>query len=601
MLSGIDLGIVVVYLLAVVGVGLWFSKKSSASDEDYFLGGRSIPWYMLGISGMATFIGIGGTAYQAGWYYLIGAKGFILALEGACGLMLSFQLIYVAKWLRRSEVMTNAEWMQFRFGTGKQGNLARLLSAISILALSMGMMSYFFIGTGKVLVTFIPFFDGNANFAALSFFLLVGIYTIAGGFYGVIYTDFFQAFLIFGLIIYIGVKAFMTGTPEYFATYAPVDWLNFFPANGDWSLELPETYQNIANYVEKAKFLGVLGVFWLANNIFQGLASPFEGGTAQRYYASKNESEASKVAALWIFLWSFRFFIFAGIGVLALKATADIASPESAFSIVLTQFIPVGVKGLLLAALIAAGMSTMDSNLNASSAYFVNDIYHRHINKGASKRNLVIAGYFATFALMTVGIVCGWTIENIGTIWGWIIMGLVTGMLPPNILKWFWWRANGAGFASGMGCGLTASLMTKLIPWCGTLNTYETYIFVFSISLIGTITGTLLTKPAAMDELVKFYKKTRPFGFWGPVRQECEEELLEDIDQENRRDKLLITPACAWHLSLFIFMSSILFKQWTIVIVCFSIFVVTSLILYKYWYKNLKQYDENNNEILITK
>jgi len=596
----IDGIIVIVYLLAVTGVGLMYSKKSAESDEDYFLGGRKIPWYMLGISGMATFIGLGGTALQSGWYYLIGAKGFFICLQGAVGLMLAFHAIYVAKWLRRSEVMTNAEWMQFRFGEGKQGHLARLLAAISVLALSMGMMSYFFIGTGKVLTLFFPIFEGNEQYVSLAFFLLVGTYTIAGGFYGVIYTDFFQSFLIFFLILYIAIKAFMVGTPEYFATYATADWLSFFPADGNWSLELPEKYQHIAAYVEKTKYLGILVVFWIANNLLQGFGSPFEGGSAQRYYAAKNESEASKVAALWIGLWSFRFLIFGGIGVLALKATGMIDHPENAFSIILIEYIPVGISGLILAALVAAGMSTMDSNLNASSAYFVNDIYKEYINKTASKKKLVIVGYFSTFALMLVGIICGWSIENMSSIWGWIVAGLVVGLLPPNILKWFWWRANGGGYAAGMGAGLIASLLTKTVPWCIALNLYETFIFVFSLSAIASIIGTLLTKSVPMNELVLFYKKTRPFGFWGPVRKECEKELLEDIDKENRRDKLLITPACAWHLSLFVFMSSILFKQWTIVIVCFSIFIVTSLILYKFWYKNLKKYDENNNEILIT-
>jgi len=611
-LTGIDFGVIIVYLIFVTVIGLVVSKKATGSIEEYFLGGNQMPWYLLGISGMATFIDMGGTAYQGGWYFLLGAKGFWLCVEGAMALLLSFQMVYIGKWLNRSGVMTNAEWMIFRFGDDKQGESARILSAVAALAICAGFMTFFFVGSGKVLTTFLPYFNSpepiiqgisNQNLAAVLFFILVGVYTIASGFYGVIYTDFVQAFLIMFLIIFVAIKAFAVGTPEYFAKHTSPEMLSLFPADWDWSkITIPEKYGHMAGYVEKAKFLGLLIIFWLANNVFQGMATPFDTWTAQRYYAAKNEKESSILCAFWIFLWSFRYLLLAGIGVLALGLTSDISDPEKAMSLVINEYIPVGIKGLLLAALLAAGMSTMDSTVNSAGAYFVKDVYQRFIKPDASTKHLVYISYAITFIMFVIGAICGWFVKDINAIWGWIIMGLFVGTLPPNILKWYWWRANGLSFTIGSITGLLAALAIQFeavsnllsrisadLPYIAGSSTIQQYIFVFSAGIIGSIIGAYIAKPTDMETLKKFYLKTKPFGFWGPVRKECDAELVKDIKVESTRDMFLLLPAFGAHISLFLMMSSIMWKQWATVGTCLTIFAVCVSLLYKFWYKNLKE------------
>jgi Na+/proline symporter len=611
-LTGLDFGVIIGYLVFVTLIGLVVSKKATGSIEEYFLGGNQMPWYLLGISGMATFIDMGGTAYQGGWYFLLGSKGFWLCMEGALGLLLSFQMVYIGKWLNRSGVMTNAEWMVFRFGSDKQGESARILSAVAALAICAGFMTFFFVGSGKVLTTFLPYFNSpepiisgvsNQNLAALLFFVLVGVYTIASGFYGVIYTDFVQAFLILFLIIFVAVKAFAVGTPEYFAKYATPDMMSLFPHNGDWSsISIPDKYAHMGGYVEKAKFIGLLIVFWFANNVFQGMATPFDTWTAQRYYAAKNEKESSMLCAFWIFLWSFRYLLLAGIGVLALGLSADIADPEKAMSMVIAEYIPIGIKGLLLAALLAAGMSTMDSTVNSAGAYFVKDVYQRFIKPDASTKHLVYISYAITFIMFLFGALFGWFVKDINSIWGWIIMGLFVGTLPPNILKWYWWRANGFSFTLGSITGLlaalaiqfdaVANLLGKLfsgLPYIGESGTIQQYIFVFGAGIAGSIIGAYVAKPTDMETLKKFYLKTKPFGFWGAVRKECDPGLVKDIKVESTRDMLLLLPTFAAHLSLFLMMSSLMWKQWRTVGICFAVFAVSVVILYKFWYKNLKE------------
>ena len=141
-MATIDVIIIIGYLIGIAALGLWVGRKGSDSLDDYFLGGRHIPWFILGISGMTNFIDMGGTARQAAWYYLLGSKGFWVCLDGAVALLLSFQMVYAAKWLRRSNCLTNAEWMTFRFGAGRDGQVARVTSAIGALAICVAIMTF---------------------------------------------------------------------------------------------------------------------------------------------------------------------------------------------------------------------------------------------------------------------------------------------------------------------------------------------------------------------------------------------------------------------------------------------------------------------------
>ena len=597
-MSSLDITIIIVYLLAVTAVGIAVSRKSSGSLKDYFLGGRSIPWYILGLSGMANFIDMGGTAYQSGWYYLIGAKGFWVCVEGAVALLLSFQMVYAAKWLRRSDCMTNAEWMVFRFGDNDDGKAARITSAVSALLICGGLMAFFFTGAAKVLPTFLPFFQdwapeswgpaGPGRMAALCFFLLVGIYTVTSGFRGVIYTDLFQSGLILMLILYVAFKAWTVGTPEYFAEHAPAGWFELFPSGESLGAELPEKYGALSDYTGKAAGLGMLVLLWIANNVFQGLATPFDAWTAQRYYAAKNEREASLTVFQWIGVWSLRFLLMAGIGVLALGLADKIGHPEEAMSIVIREVIPVGIQGLLLAALLAAGMSTIDSTANSSASYFVKDVYQPFINPEADEKRLVRVSHITTFLLMAAGVAVGFGVKDVNAIWGWIITGLFVGTLPANIAKWFWWRTSGFGFMTGTVSGLAAALLPQLVPdWFAGLNAWQSYAFVFLAGTFGTAAGSLLKPSKDREAVRRFFTRTRPFGFWKPVRAECSEETRGLTRKENRNDLIALPLACCWHFSLFLMMSSIMFRDWRTVGICAGVFLLSGALLYHFWFRQL--------------
>ena len=137
MLGTLDFGIILLYFLIVLGIGVYFTKRAGSGVGEYFLAGRTIPWFILGVSGVATFIDMSGTMLQTSFFFMLGVKGYWVAWRGAVALFLAFLMIFMGKWLNRSGVMTNAEWVEFRFGAGGQGKTARMLSAIATIVFAV--------------------------------------------------------------------------------------------------------------------------------------------------------------------------------------------------------------------------------------------------------------------------------------------------------------------------------------------------------------------------------------------------------------------------------------------------------------------------------
>lgn len=621
-MNPLDLWIIAGYLLLVTAVGLLASKRAAASTDDYFLAGRNLPWWLLGISGIASFIDVGATSAVSGWFFVAGARAYWYMFNGHIALLLAFQMIFVGKWLRRSGCMTNAQWMVQRFGRGRQGDASRIITAVLALAIAIAFMTFFWTGAGKTLAGFIPVFDQWAetlrggsdsgifqyitgvNLAAFCFFALIAIYTVASGFYGVVYTDFIQSFLIFGIIVFFAIKAFGTGTPEYFAQYAPEGWFDIDPTK---PVTTPEGFvgnKSAQGILSLLPLLGPLAVFWIINNFLQGFATPFDAWTAQRYYAARNEREASLVAGQWISLLSLRYLLLPAVAVLALPLAAGINDPEQALAAVFTTLAP-GLAGLVLAALLAAGMSTVDTTVNSCAAYYTTDLHKPYLRKHATPGELKIVSYLVSLGILVIGGLLGVFGDSITAIWGWIVMGLFVGTLPPNIVKWFWWRANGWGFAGGCLTGLVISVFAVIpaawAPYCDFVlglfgdptalagfGEVVTFCTVFIAAAAGTVIVTLATPPTDMDTLEAFYRRIRPFGFWGPVRARVEAGTMKKINRENRRDLLLLPVACLWQFSLFTLWGMVILKRWTIVAGIGVLLAATTALLYRYWYRNLQ-------------
>ncbi len=593
----IDYSIVSIYLIGMVMIGLVVRRKASAGIDSYFLGNRSLPWWMLGTSGMASNLDVTGTMINTALVFALGLSGFFIEIRGGVVLVMAFLMIFMGKWNRRSQAMTLAEWMQFRFGKGRQGDVARLIAAVGSILLTIGMVTYFATGAGKFVAEFLeipPLLGLPPRFwAALLMISLATLYTVSSGLYGVIWTDLVQSVLIFGAIAYVCYLATSQYLlPEVFSVSIPMKdgtfqtlqttrdaWTHIVPP---WKMNLdPDSSYAIFN------LFGIAILFYLAKTMIEGCS----GGTgymAQRYFAARSDREAGLLSLWWIFLLSFRWPFIAAVAIMGIVYGQDhgvIADPERVLPVVVAQMIPTGMKGLLVAGLMAAAMSTFDSTVNAGAAYWVKDIYQAYLNPMATEKQLVRQSRWVSGVIVGTGLLFSLTVENINEIWGWLTMSIGVGMLVPLVVRWYWGRLNGYGFAIGTGLGMLSAVLQRWLfsDW----PDYFSFSFVASVAVVGLFLGTHLTTATEENVLEEFYRRTRPFGFWGPVRRKLSPPVRTRINRENRRDIISVCLAIPWQLGLFLMWMMLVMRQWDTFAALLLVLGVLTTGLYFFWYRHL--------------
>ncbi len=596
-LATVDIAIIIGFLVLVTVVGYIMSNVASKGLSDYFLGGRSIPWYVLGISTATSNFDMSGTMIIVAVVFALGYKGFLVEMRGGVGASLAFLMIFLAKWLRRSRVMTSAEWMKIRFGTDKQGKAAHLLSAIANTVLSLGMIIYFCKGSGKFLTNFIPVDE----FWSTSIMVLVGLfYTLMSGLYGVVFTDVVQMILLNFTAIYITFKAFTLRS----TVNLPKSLLEL---NLSWTSETgtsllksdPGTWNTIS-----AAF-GICVFMWIFRSFLEGCGG-VGGYTDQRFFAAKSEREAGLLTLESIILSVFRWTMVAGLVVMAYhlidqggpSAAMIKADPEQVLPVVLAWLLPAGVKGIVIAGLIAAAMSTFDSTLNAGASYIVRDIYQTYVNPKADDHKLMWASRIATVGLCVAGVLLATLIEDINEIWGLITMGLGLGLFVPLFLRWYWPRFNGYGFAAGTGCGMVAAIVFRVILKNQGWALYHTFPIILLSAAIGSIVGTLATKPVNEDILVNFYLQINPWGFWGKYADKAVKQgLLTEKEQlkrtiEKLNDAVALCFAVPFQWSILLAAMSFVFHSWEKFAIFGTMSVLCGIGLYFFWFRALKSDEE---------
>ena len=592
----IDLVIVLVYMISLVGLGLLFQRRAANGIDSYFLGNRNLPWWVLGASGMASNLDISGTMLIVALIYALGSKGFYIEIRGGVTLIMAFLMIFMGKWNRRAKVMTLAEWMQFRFGDNREGQLARLITAITSILVTVAMITYFAIGGGKFLDKILGIHNWlglpSEFWAASILIVIASIYTVASGLYGVVWTDVFQGSLIFLAIIYIVSRTLGIHLPDTFLVSHPVraiaggGFQTISTTYREWTSIIPRWHLGIesSSLYSMYNLFGIAIMFYVFKVVIEG-----SGGTGsymiQRYFAAKNDREAGWLSLFWTFLLSFRWPFIGALAVLGVALAGQVSDPEMVLPIVISQ-LPLGVKGFLVAGLMAAAMSTFDSTVNAGAAYWVKDIYLVYLNPQAANRQQMRQSYAASILIIIVGLVLMLFIRNINEIWGWITMSIGAGLIIPQLIRWYWWRLNGYGYAIGMASGMLAAIIWKLVTPEGT-EEYFAFIFAAVISLIGTIIGTLLTTPTDNKVLENFYRVTRPFGFWNPIRRRLSPQFITQVNAENRRDIFSTFIAVPWQVCLFMMWMVLVMKRLDTFVVLLSIVLLLSVILYFSWFRYL--------------
>jgi SSS family solute:Na+ symporter len=619
----IDISIIVVYILLTLFVGIWVSKKASKGLESYFLGGNNIKWYYLGLSNGSGMFDVSGTAWMVGILFLYGVKSFMFMWMWPIFNQI-FIMMFLAIWIRRSNIMTGSEWILTRFGDKKAGRASHIIVAIFAIVATIGFIAYFFEGVGKFMTIILPWdltlmFNGSELLSsdqsyALSIILLTTLYTIKGGMFSVVATEVLQ----YGIMVVAGVLvafyAFITVNDADINSVLSTEWNNLlfrWEIEGSWSGK----YQAFNKLIDTQgyKMFGAFIGMSLFKGFFASIAGPTPSYDMQRILSTKSVKEAAYMSGFTnLVLFIPRYLLIGGIVVLGLVFLAPEMASSSALSLgdlevilpkVINNHVPVGIKGLLLAGLLAAFMSTFSAFVNSGPAYIVNDIYKKYFKPNESNKHYIKASHIASFAVVILGVVMGFFADSINSITLWITSALYGGYVAANFLKWIWWRFNGWGYFWGMTSGLIIATLQFLIDQnkanfeAGTLlndlaQIPAIYLFpiIFSFSLLGSFMGTLITVPTNMDTLKSFYKNVHPWGFWEPV---CKELQKEDPsfkkNDEFWKDMGNSLIGIVWQSSMIVLPIYFIVRDYPKAIISLLVFLITSIILKYTWLDRVKK------------
>lgn len=607
----IDIIIIVLFLFASIFIGFLVSKKASHDIDNYFLGGNKIPWYILGVSNASGQFDITGTMWLVYLIFVYGLKGaFIPWLWPVFNQIIL--MVFLSSWLRRSNVMTGAEWIKTRFGKGRGAELSHIIIVIFALVSVVGFLAYDFVGIGKFAVIFLPW-DLSPNTYALIFMGITTLYVIKGGMYSVVLTELIQFGVMTISSIAIGIIAINMVSPEQLAAVIPAGWKDiFFGWNLDlnWSGLIEEVNNKITT--DGYSLFTIFFMMMLFKGLLVSFAGPAPNYDMQRILATKTPSEASKMSGfVSVALYFPRFMMITGLVVLALvfispelNSMGKDLDLELVLPYAIKNFVPSGLMGVLLAGLLAAFMSTFAATVNAAPAYIVNDIYKKYINPNADKKKYVRMSYLASLIVVVVGVSFGFIVESINSITQWIVNALFGGYTAANVLKWYWWRFNGYGYFWGMVGGILASIVTPvLLPDVIPLYAFP---FILAISLIGCIAGSLLTKEEDEEVLKDFYRKVRPWGFWKPIYEKVKAEDPGFQRNKNfKMDMFNVAIGIVWQLMLVVIPIYLVIQEYISLAISIAVLAVISIILKFTWWDKLKYVDNfggsvKNEHELIT-
>lgn len=614
-LHSIDIAIILAYLVASVSVGYWVSHRASRDIKAYFLGGNVMPWYVLGISNASGMFDISGTMLLVYWMFIYGLKSvWIPWLWPTFNQVLL--MVFLSAWLRRSNVMTGAEWIQTRFGKGRGAKLSHIIVVIYAFFSIIGFFTYGFKGIGKFAATFLPWHISsnealNVNLYAVALIAITTIYVIKGGMFSVVVTEVMQFCILSIASFAVGIIAMMKVAPGTLERFIPAGWGNIFfgwHLGLDWSALVPSASEKIAQ--DGYGLFGFFVMMLLFKGVLISAAGPAPNYDMQRVLSCKNPREASMMSGWVNVVLTFpRYFLITGLTVLALVFFSDTIRGmgthmdfERILPEALGRFVPSGLLGVLIAGLLAAYMSNFAATVNAAPPYFVNDIYKRYINPNAAPKTYVRLSYLSSFAVVLLGVLIGWFVGGVNDVVIWIVTSLWGGYTASNVLKWYWWRFNGHGYFWGMVVGIASSLgipalLSTIVPLQTfarehSLNLEVSVGFgtVFALSLIGCVTATLLTKPEDEEVLKEFYRRVRPWGFWGPILKKVQQE--DPGFQRNKdfwRDMFNVVIGMAWQISLVALPIYIVTWRFSAALIAALVVAVTTIVLKLTWYDHMKE------------
>ncbi|HRZ96577.1 MAG TPA: Na+:solute symporter [Paludibacter sp.] len=611
MLTTIDYAIIGVYLSLLIFIGFYLKRRASKNLESYLLGGKTIPWYMLGLSNASGMFDISGTVWLVAITVIYGLKSIYIPWLWPVFNQI-FLMIYLSAWLRRSGVTTGAEWIAFRFGKDKGAVTSHWIIVIFAILVCLSMLAYGFIGMGKFIQVFLPL---KTMFPALSFvsdayvphvwgiaFTLFAVfYALMGGMMSIVWADVAQYAIMTLAALAIAVIAMVHLDVIEFSKILPEGW--YSPGFGtqldlNWTGKFAEFNTKVQSdgYQLFSLFFGMV----LMKGILSSIAGPAPTYDMQKILSTKSPREASLMSGfVSVILMPVRYLMIAGIAVIGIIIYDQIQGQITVnglvdFELVLPAviahpWIPAGLMGLILAGLLAAFMSTFAGTLNAAQAYIVNDIYIKYLNPGASAKQSNKANVIVGLVVVVISILFGVLAENVNSVLQWVTGALYGSYIAANILKWHWWRFNSKGFAWGMVGGLIPALILPYVPVINTVLPLYYFPIILVFSVIGCIWGTYSAPATDTEVLKKFYSKTRPWGSWKPIHDMVIAENPE-FKQNTAfgRDMLNVAVGIIWQTALVAAPIYLVVKQFRGLAIAAIIVGIGTVILKKNWYDKLE-------------
>lgn len=604
-LSNIDIIVVLVYLITMILLGFILKKRAQRNKESYLLGGKKIPWYMLGMSNASDMFDISGTMWMVTLAFVYGLKSIWIPWLWPVFNQI-FLMMYLSIWLRRSNATTGAEWLSTRFGLIGQGvRASHAIVVIFALISCLGFLAYGFIGLGKFVEIFVPWESIGPyipfsvapsfvpHFYGIVFSVITMLYAIMGGMTSIVIGDVVKYVIMSVAAIVIAVIAADRLVGQ--ELNVPEGWLNPFfgwRLDLDWTAHIAEVNQKIKD--DGFTLFGIFFMMMLFKGVFASLAGPAPNYDMQKILSTKSPKDAAKMSGLVsVILLPIRYSMIMGFAVLGILYydQLDLSSAtgvdfEKILPAAIVQFVPVGLTGLLLAGLLAAFMGTFAGTLNAAQAYIVNDIYLKYFKSGASNIEVRNMNYLSGIVVALMGVVLGLFVKDVNSILQWIVSALYGGYIAANVLKWHWWRFNANGFFWGMLAGIVPALIFPVI-----FDTLDLYYFplLFLISFLGCIIGTYAAPPSDMEVLKNFYRTVKPWGLWKPIRKAVEEE--DGIELRNKnfgRDMFNIVLGIIGQLCLTLLPMYLILKAQIPLYLTVLILVIIIAVLKKTWWDKLE-------------
>tara|TARA_B100000579_G_scaffold18458_1_gene13006 strand:- start:3544 stop:5376 length:1833 start_codon:yes stop_codon:yes gene_type:complete len=545
-LHWIDWLIILSYIAFSLGVGIYFSKRAASSTEEYFLSGRSLPWWIVGTSMVATTFAadtplaitefVRGPGIWQNWFWWNLLMGSLLGV-----------FLFSRLW-RRAEVLTDNELLELRY-SGKPAAFLRAFKAGYFAIL------YNFIVMGWVINAMASVVSVMLNMdkwtAVWLCVVIAVVYAILSGFWGVVVTDLVQFVIaMFGSITLAiiainhvgGMEILLTKLSELMGTdVVTKNTLRFIPP-------IPDTGIATQTFWESpfSKFLIFISVMWWSHHGTDG-----GGYIIQRMSSAKNERHAL-LATLWYNLAHYALRVWPWVIVAVVSITMFPIIPESysdlgvkaGYPLVMNSLLGPGLKGILIVSFLAAFMSTIDTHLNWGVSYLINDIYKRFYKPNKSEKHYVFIGKIMTVILMILAAFTALKMQSISKAWEFIFaMGAGIGLVL--ILRWFWWRVNAWSEITALATSIFITISLEIIALIQTLTNQEQYtlfgskpilfgitlqihhklMIIVPVAIISWVAATYFTKPEPIEKLEEFYKKVQPGGWWGPITANFEHTL----------------------------------------------------------------------------